>query len=98
MGCSEKSILIASHIVPWRDATDEERLNPDNGILLSPNIDALFDQHLISFDNNGQMVVSPHLDNDTLETLQLTKTNRIKVDPDMIPFITRHRIKTLQES
>ncbi len=40
-------ILIASHIKPWRFSNDEERLDPNNGILLSPNIDALFDINII---------------------------------------------------
>ncbi|MEX2633682.1 MAG: HNH endonuclease [Balneolales bacterium] len=52
------SILIASHIVPWKDATDEERLDVENGILLSPTYDALFDQHIITFDNKGDIILS----------------------------------------
>ena len=52
-GCAEVEILIASHIVPWRDSTDEERLDPDNGILLSPIYDALFDKYLIIFQVTG---------------------------------------------
>ena len=43
-------VLIASHIVPWSKATDQERLDVHNGILLSPTYDALFDKHLITFD------------------------------------------------
>lgn len=94
-GCSEESILIASHIVPWRDATNEERLNPDNGILLSPNIDALFDQNLISFENDGGLVISPKLNAETLDILNITKETKIDVDEDMIRFLKRHRDKTL---
>jgi predicted restriction endonuclease len=54
-------VLIASHIVPWKDATDEERLDVNNGILLSPNYDALFDSHLISFEPNGKIVLTKNL-------------------------------------
>ena len=45
------------HIVPWKDATSEERLDTENGILLSPDVDALFDGHMISFEDDGRMVV-----------------------------------------
>ena len=57
-GCNLEEILIASHIVPWKDCTDEERLDVDNGLLLSPNYDALFDKHLISFDEDGKLIGS----------------------------------------
>ena len=44
-----KSILISSHILPWSQCNDEQKLDVDNGILLSPNVDSLFDKYLISF-------------------------------------------------
>ncbi|MCF8169268.1 MAG: HNH endonuclease [Rhodoferax sp.] len=56
-GCSHLSILRASHIKPWSASTDAERLSNDNGILFAPNIDSLFDQFLISFDNNGKIIL-----------------------------------------
>jgi hypothetical protein len=40
---------VASHIVPWSEPTEEERLDVNNGILLLPLYDALYDKHLISF-------------------------------------------------
>lgn len=55
---SKHEILIASHIVPWKGSSNEERLDVDNGILLSPTYDALFDKHLISFENNGKIILS----------------------------------------
>ena len=51
-------LLIASHIVPWVKSNNVEKLDKYNGLLLSSSIDKLFDQYLISFDNNGFMVVS----------------------------------------
>jgi predicted restriction endonuclease len=51
--------LIASHCKPWRDATDDERLNGENGLLLTPSIDHLFDRGFIGFENNGQLIISP---------------------------------------
>ncbi|MFG6425980.1 HNH endonuclease [Muribaculaceae bacterium Isolate-037 (Harlan)] len=53
-------VLRASHIIPWseRKAT---RLNPENGLCLSATYDAAFDQHLISFDEDFRMILSPML-------------------------------------
>lgn len=71
-GCGLTSILIASHIVPWRDATDKERWDIDNGLPLAPTYDALFDKHLISFDANGRIIISSDLDKQDLKALGLT--------------------------
>lgn len=51
--------LRASHCKPWRDATNEERLDGENGLLLTPNVDHLFDRGFIGFDDNGDLLVSP---------------------------------------
>ena len=57
--------LVASHIKPWRQCEDStERLDGSNGLLLTPNIDHLFDRGFISFDDKGVLMISPvaHLD------------------------------------
>lgn len=51
--------LIASHCKPWRDSTNEERLNGENGLLLTPSIDHLFDRGFIGFEDNGTLIISP---------------------------------------
>jgi putative restriction endonuclease len=51
--------LIASHCKPWRDSTNEERLDGENGLLLTPSIDHLFDRGFIGFENNGDLIISP---------------------------------------
>ena len=51
--------LVASHCKPWRDSTNEERLNGENGLLLTPSIDHLFDRGFIGFENNGALIISP---------------------------------------
>lgn len=56
------NVLRASHIKPWRFSTNEERLNPYNGLLLLPQYDQFFDKGLISFDDRGGIVTSPVLD------------------------------------
>jgi putative restriction endonuclease len=51
--------LIASHCKPWRDSTNDERLDGENGLLLTPTIDHLFDKGFISFEGNGRLIISP---------------------------------------
>ncbi|GEN61636.1 HNH endonuclease [Acetobacter nitrogenifigens] len=54
-------LLRASHIKPWAIASDTERLDPDNGLLLIATLDAAFDNHLISFSDDGAMLLSEKL-------------------------------------
>ncbi len=49
-GIALPEFLIASHIKPWRDSSNSERLDPTNGLLLAVHIDKLFDRYLLSFD------------------------------------------------
>jgi 5-methylcytosine-specific restriction protein A len=65
-------ILIASHIAPWKNATDIERLDVNNGILLSPVYDALFDRHLISFNERGQIILSEQIDQSAYRKIGVT--------------------------
>ncbi|ABC32296.1 predicted restriction endonuclease [Hahella chejuensis KCTC 2396] len=57
-GLQLPEILKASHIKPWRESDHTERLDPFNGILLSPTYDALFDRGYISFDDSGRIILS----------------------------------------
>lgn len=61
-GITLPELLIASHIKPWRESDDDERLDPANGLLLATHADKLFDRHLLSFDlQRGDLrsVISP---------------------------------------
>jgi len=51
--------LRASHCKPWRDSNNSERLDAENGLLLSPDVDHLFDRGFISFEDNGKVLISP---------------------------------------
>jgi putative restriction endonuclease len=59
-GLAVQQVLRASHIVAWSEEP-AHRLNPSNGLLLSATYDAAFDQHLLTFDEAGRMVLSPSL-------------------------------------
>lgn len=61
-GLSNSTYLIASHIKPWRNSDDEEKIDGNNGLLLSPHVDKLFDQGWIRFNNDGRFEPSPILD------------------------------------
>jgi predicted restriction endonuclease len=75
---NDPRILIASHIVPWRDATDDQRLDVNNGILLSPTYDALFDKHLISFEDTGKIILSDQIERSAFELIGVTGKESIR--------------------
>jgi len=65
-------LLRASHIKPWAlCATDEERLDVFNGLLLAPHLDALFDGGWVTFSSSGAMLVSQSMHQDAMDTLGL---------------------------
>ena len=76
-GYNDTRILIASHIQPWKDSSDSERLDVDNGILLSPDFDALFDRHLISFEPSGKIILGSALERHALGSLGITGKEKI---------------------
>ena len=55
------TLLRASHIKPWKDSNNQERLNPFNGLLLIPDYDFLFDRGYITFKNDGSALISQKL-------------------------------------
>ncbi|MGK9064596.1 HNH endonuclease [Stutzerimonas chloritidismutans] len=57
-GVADGRFLIASHIKPWRDCTNAERLDGDNGLMLAPHVDKLFDRGWISFADNGDLLIA----------------------------------------
>ncbi len=60
-GITHEELLIASHIKPWRICTNHERLDAENGILLSALVDRLFDKGLVSFESDGTILFSARL-------------------------------------
>jgi hypothetical protein len=68
--------LIASHIKPWRESDNQERLTEGNGLLLTPSIDHLFDRGFISFENNGELLVSPTAHKESLQKMGVA-TDRV---------------------
>ena len=90
-GCSLTEILISSHIKGWSECNEDERLDVDNGILLSPHIDSLFDKHLISFEDDGSIIISDKVSKEDLDILGVSKSIRLKVDDGMKKYLKHHR-------
>jgi hypothetical protein len=71
--------LVASHCKPWRDSTNEERLNGENGLLLTPSIDHLFDRGFIGFEDNGRLIISPVAHLPSLARMGIDTTELVNV-------------------
>ena len=87
-GCDIRAALRASHIKPWRSSSNQERLDPDNGLLLVANADALFDRGLISFANDGSIIIASNVD---VTVLGLPKNGEIQMSPAVSSFMEFHR-------
>jgi hypothetical protein len=84
----------ASHIQPWRECTNHERLDPDNGLPLIANLDALFDIGLISFESSGNMIVSPVLSVQEQKIFGIGGQSLTKAPtPKMAAYLAVHRHK-----
>jgi putative restriction endonuclease len=71
--------LVASHCKPWRDSNNEERLNGENGLLLTPSIDHLFDRGFIGFEDSGKLIVSPVAHRPSLQRMGIDTTRIVNV-------------------
>lgn len=93
--------LVASHIKPWRESNNEERLSENNGLLLTPSIDHLFDRGFISFDDNGELITSPTADKISLKRIGIETNQVINVgqfNSDQKHFLDYHRREILLKS
>lgn len=78
-GVTREEHLRASHCKPWRDATNEERLDGENGLLLTPTVDHLFDRGFIGFDDDGDLIVSPVAHRDSLVRMGINPEHSLNV-------------------
>ena len=78
-GVDDKRILIASHIRPWAVSTNEQRLSAENGLLLSPLYDKLFDVGLITFSEDGEIVCSKTLENRNIDLLEIDRKRKYEL-------------------
>lgn len=71
--------LRASHCKPWRDSNNDERLDGENGLLLTPTIDHLFDRGFIGFEANGDLLISPVAHRPSLAKMGVETVARVNV-------------------
>lgn len=90
--------LIASHIQPWSVSTNEERIDGNNGLMLAPHIDHLFNYGFISFEDDGTLLISSALDTKVLRMWKLDST--LNVGPftsEQSHYLAYHRTKIFEE-
>jgi len=91
-GIETTEAIRASHIKPWRYSTDEERLDPRNGLPLAGTLDGLFDAGLITFDETGSLLVSRRLSADERERLGIAEATLGRVpDGKTAHYLVHHR-------
>lgn len=96
-GLAVPKLLVASHIVPWREDPGN-RLNPANGLCLSSLHDRAFDIGLITVREDFTVAVSEQVEGDAgefwLRTVKAFEGQKIAL-PDKFPpnaeFLARHR-------
>ena len=96
-GLDVQSLLIASHIKPWSKCNNEERLDPFNGLMLAPNIDALFDSGLITFETDGTIKISPKIDPENQKRLGIFPDMKLKIEPESEKYFEYHRNHVFQK-
>lgn len=91
--------LKASHIKPWRDASDAERLDGSNGLLLSPHIDHLFDEGYISFSSNQELLVVPEVRETILDAWGIDEGVRVgDFSNEQNAYLDYHRVNIFKGS
>lgn len=89
--CPLTWMLMASHIKPWRQADNQERLDAYNGLLLLPNYDKLFDLGYISFNPKGEIMYSRLLDKFDREAIGLTSDlHLVKLEDQHLKYLKYH--------
>lgn len=89
--CPLTWMLVASHIKPWREADNQERLDNYNGLLLLPNYDKLFDLGYLSFNQTGKIMCSRLLDKFDRDTIGLTNDlHLVKLEEQHLKYLKYH--------
>jgi len=92
-GVEDQRLLIASHIRPWhRCPKNEQRLDPFNGLMLTPTFDRMFDRGLLTFEDNGDVHVSPTVSTNVVHRIGLdTHRNAGPFTSDQQRYLAYHR-------
>lgn len=92
-GINHPKLLIASHIKPWSVCESNERVDVENGLLLSANMDKLFDCGLITFNNIGKLSVSSFIGKENAEKLNISDEIYVdlKASKQLLTYLEYHR-------
>lgn len=86
------NILKASHIKPFSESNDYEKYDVENGLILCPNLDTLFDLHLISFNKKGEILLNKSIRNEDYELLGINDKMKLRfLTQGMIKYLTLHK-------
>jgi putative restriction endonuclease len=97
-GLIDRRHLRARHIKPWNESNDQEKLDPNNGLLLSPHVDHLFDRGYISFTDQGEMLVSKSLNPVVFEAWGLSVPSRMKpLNAKQCGYLAYHRAEVFEK-
>lgn len=92
LGVNRPELLRASHIKPWACSNNVERLDPANGLLLSAMYDAAFDALLLSFADDGRLVLATDFSADEAATAGINPTAKIEItNPRTRGYLAEHR-------
>ena len=94
-GFADTRFLVASHIKPWKDSNNSERLDPYNGLLLLPNLDKVFDLCYITFSELGKIMI--HKDLDDYSKLGINKSQRVHLTEEHQVNMAYHRDQFLNK-
>lgn len=96
-GISNQKTLIASHIKPWSHSESNEKLDVYNGLLLCPNHDKVFDSGLITFNNQGNIIISNELNSNDRILLNIRDDMKITLSENSIKYMEYHRTHIFQK-
>ncbi|MBB3183366.1 hypothetical protein FHR95_000907 [Halomonas fontilapidosi] len=90
--CANTSLLVASHIKPWARCDNDERLDPSNGLLLSPTLDACFDAGYITFADDRSIIISDALSPEDAASLGVDAGLKLsRITPEHCQYLQHHR-------
>ena len=92
-GVSNPNLLIASHIKSWSESEPNEKLDIDNGLLMCPNHDRLFDQGWLTFDENGYVIIADGLSEGDRIALNINDNMKITLTEKNKKYLLYHRKK-----
>lgn len=91
-GVEEPRVLRSSHIKPWADSNPTEKVDHFNGLLLVPNLDALFNEGLITFRDDGAIDISNHLHREDLRRMHIGENAGLRhMFPGTAAYLEYHR-------